>query len=67
MWWLWPYFKRVWAGAGTIGVGLVVSYLFALIGRQSVPMHAKIYNWFTQGFDTFDRKEAQALLDELEG
>jgi predicted ATPase len=26
---------------------------------------AKIYNWFTEGFDTADLKEAKALLDEL--
>jgi predicted ATPase len=25
----------------------------------------KIYNWFTEGFDTTDLKEAKALLDEL--
>ena len=24
-----------------------------------------IYNWFTEGFDTADLKEAKALLDEL--
>jgi adenylate cyclase len=26
---------------------------------------SKIYNWFTEGFDTRDLKEAKALLDEL--
>jgi predicted ATPase len=26
---------------------------------------ANIYNWFTEGFDTADLKEAKALLDEL--
>jgi class 3 adenylate cyclase/predicted ATPase len=26
---------------------------------------ARIYNWFTEGFDTLDLKEAKALLDEL--
>ena len=26
---------------------------------------ADIYNWFTEGFDTVDLKEAKALLDEL--
>jgi len=25
-----------------------------------------IYNWFTEGFDTADLKDAKALLDELE-
>jgi predicted ATPase len=28
-------------------------------------MLAEIYNWFTEGFDTADLKEAQALLEEL--
>ena len=26
---------------------------------------AEIYNWFTEGFDTADLKDARALLDEL--
>ena len=26
---------------------------------------APVYNWFTEGFDTKDLKEAKALLDEL--
>jgi len=26
---------------------------------------AEIYNWFTEGFDTADLKDAKALLDEL--
>jgi predicted ATPase len=28
-------------------------------------MLAEIYNWFTEGFDTADIKEAKALLNEL--
>jgi hypothetical protein len=28
-------------------------------------MLSSIYNWFTEGFDTADLKEAKALLDEL--
>jgi hypothetical protein len=28
-------------------------------------MLAEIYNWFTEGFDTVDLKNAKALLDEL--
>jgi predicted ATPase len=27
---------------------------------------APVYNWFTEGFDTADLKEAKGLLDELE-
>ena len=30
-------------------------------------MLAEIYNWFTEGFDTADLKDAKALLDELNG
>jgi hypothetical protein len=26
---------------------------------------ASVYNWFTEGFDTLDLKEAKALLGEL--
>jgi predicted ATPase len=26
---------------------------------------APVYNWFTEGFDTLDLKEAKALLDAL--
>ena len=28
-------------------------------------MLADIYNWFTEGFDTGDLKDAKALLEEL--
>jgi hypothetical protein len=27
----------------------------------------RIYNWFTEGFDSADLKEAKALLEELSG
>ena len=30
-------------------------------------MLAEIYNWFTEGFDTPDLKDAKALLDQLGG
>jgi tetratricopeptide (TPR) repeat protein len=33
--------------------------------REARPMLAEIYNWFTEGFDTADLKDAKALLDEL--
>ena len=32
---------------------------------QARAMLADIYNWFTEGFDTADLKDAKALLDEL--
>jgi predicted ATPase len=28
-------------------------------------MLAEIYNWFTEGFDTADLKDAKTLIDEL--
>ena len=28
-------------------------------------MLADIYNWFTEGFDTADLKDAKTMLDEL--
>jgi predicted ATPase len=33
--------------------------------EESRAMLADIYNWFTEGFDTADLKDAKALLDEL--
>jgi len=32
---------------------------------EAAKMLSKIYNWFTEGFDTLALKEAKALLDEL--
>jgi class 3 adenylate cyclase/tetratricopeptide (TPR) repeat protein len=34
-------------------------------GDEACTMLAEIYNWFTEGFDTADLKDAKALLDEL--
>jgi hypothetical protein len=41
--------------------------LLASQGRRNEAhdMLAEIYNWFTEGFDTADLKDAKALLDEL--
>ena len=41
--------------------------LFAKQGRrdEARAILAEIYNWFTEGFDTADLKDARALLDEL--
>jgi tetratricopeptide (TPR) repeat protein len=46
-----------------------LSRLLRNTGRfdQARPMLADIYNWFTEGFDTADLKDAKALLDELGG
>jgi predicted ATPase len=34
-------------------------------GNEARMMLAHIYDWFTEGFDTADLKDAKALLDEL--
>jgi predicted ATPase len=34
-------------------------------GRQAHELLAPVYDWFTEGFDTLDLKEARALLAEL--
>ncbi len=44
--------------------------LARLLGKQgrrdeAHVMLAEIYGWFTEGFDTADLKEANALLDQL--
>jgi predicted ATPase len=33
--------------------------------RQARDLLTPVYNWFTEGFDTLDLKEAKALLDDL--
>jgi predicted ATPase len=33
--------------------------------QQADDLLAPVYDWFTEGFDTVDLKEAKALLDEL--
>ena len=33
--------------------------------KQAREMLAPVYDWFTEGFDTNDLKNAKALLDEL--
>jgi hypothetical protein len=34
-------------------------------GDEARTMLAEIYNWFTEGFDTADLKDAKVLLNEL--
>jgi predicted ATPase/class 3 adenylate cyclase len=43
--------------------------LLASQGRRNEArtMLAEVYNWFTEGFDTADLKDAKALLDDLGG
>jgi predicted ATPase len=33
--------------------------------QQARELLARVYGWFTEGFDTRDLKEAKALLEEL--
>jgi len=44
-----------------------LAQLLAKQGRRDEArmMLAEIYNWFAEGFDTADLKEAKALLEEL--
>jgi predicted ATPase len=48
---------------------LHLARLLASKGRrdEARAILAEIYNWFTEGFDTADLKDAKALLDELAG
>lgn len=33
--------------------------------KEARDLLSPVYNWFTEGFDTKDLKEAKALLDQL--
>jgi hypothetical protein len=47
--------RRAWRAYGAIRVKR----------QQAHDLLAPVYDWFTEGFETLDRKEAKALLDEL--
>jgi hypothetical protein len=53
--------------AAELGATTSLARLLATEGRRDEARAAlaEIYNWFTEGFDTADLKEAKALLDEL--
>jgi class 3 adenylate cyclase/tetratricopeptide (TPR) repeat protein len=55
------------AKSNELSAAIPLARLLAQQGRrgQARSMLAKIYNWFTEGFDTADLKDAKALLDEL--
>jgi hypothetical protein len=38
-----------------------------VFGPARIAMLADLYNWFSEGFDTADLKDAKTLLDELAG
>jgi len=35
--------------------------------KEALKMLSETYGWFTEGFDTFDLKDANSLLNELRG
>ena len=37
----------------------------AMLSAAARAMLAEIYNWFTEGFDTADLKDAKAVLEEI--
>jgi predicted ATPase len=55
--------SKWWELRATVGL----ARLLAQHGRrdEARAMLAEIYNWFTEGFDTADLKDAKELLDEL--
>jgi predicted ATPase/class 3 adenylate cyclase len=57
-------------GAKSLELRAKVSLARLLVNKgrrdEARTMLAEIYNWFTEGFDTADLKDAKALLDELE-
>jgi hypothetical protein len=55
------------AKSDELRASIPLAKLLAEQGRRNEAhtMLAEIYNWFTEGFDTADLKEAKALLEEL--
>jgi len=55
------------AKAWELRATMSLARLLAKQGRrdEALTMLADVYNWFTEGFETADLKEAKALLDEL--
>src|SRR5262249_178168 len=59
--------RRQQAKSLELRAGMSLSRLWQQQGRkeEARQMLAEIYGWFTEGFDTKDLQEANALLDEL--
>jgi tetratricopeptide (TPR) repeat protein len=59
--------QRMSAKAWELRATMSLARLLAQQGRrdEARAMLAGIYNWFTEGFDTADLRDAKALLDEL--
>ena len=52
---------------GWLKAGISLARLWQSQGkrREAHDLLAPVYDWFTEGFDTADLKDAKALLDEL--
>jgi predicted ATPase len=61
--------QKMGAKAWELRATMSLARLLASQGRRDAArtMLAEIYNWFTEGLDTADLKDAKALLDELNG
>ncbi len=61
--------RRQQAKSWELRATMSLARLLAKQGRrdEARAMLAEIYNWFTEGFDTADLKDAKALRDELAG
>jgi predicted ATPase len=59
--------RKIGAKAWELRSKMSLARLLAKQDRKSDArkMLAEIYNWFTEGFDTADLKDAKTLLDEL--
>jgi tetratricopeptide (TPR) repeat protein len=59
--------RKIGAKAWELRTTMSLARLLAKQNRrdEARSMLAEIYNWFTEGFDTADLKDAKALLDEL--
>ena len=56
-------FVTPWHGAALIAQGRLLAGSGRREGART--MLADIYNWFTEGFDTADLKDAKGLFEEL--
>ena len=54
---------RSWELFGTLGLARLLRDTDRR--EEARAMLAEVYNWFTEGFETADLKDAKALLDEL--
>jgi tetratricopeptide (TPR) repeat protein len=59
--------RKMGAKAWELRAAICLARLLASAGRreEARTMLAEIYNWFTEGFDTADLKDAKALMEEL--